>query len=326
MAHDLVSVRTRTPLLLTLGLLALAQSAAAQRPDTTLSADSLKRLSIEQLMNLQITSVSKRPERLAQAASAIQVITREDINREGYQTVSDILQVLSLKREFPSLKIVLVGATEGWTVADQIAASGIPVIASAANDLWRVIELPVPVRSALRDRGFTSADPANAARPWVREASDPLAAIDLVQGLFREVFGEKPDARLDLNHGSHEAEHLAEQKLAAARRRIEGVVRSIAQRVEQDADGGAIAGRHHLDRLGGKPGAAQPGLQAGDDRVRRARALRPAAQDRGIAGLEAEAARVGGHAWRIALRRGQALRDAHRALDSMDVIPRAARA
>jgi imidazolonepropionase-like amidohydrolase len=30
---------------------------------------------------------------------------------------------------------VIVGATEGWTVADQIAASGIPVIASAANDL-----------------------------------------------------------------------------------------------------------------------------------------------------------------------------------------------
>jgi imidazolonepropionase-like amidohydrolase len=47
----------------------------------------------------------------------------------------DILQVLGLKREFPSLKLVLVGATEGWTVARQIAASGVPVIASAVNDL-----------------------------------------------------------------------------------------------------------------------------------------------------------------------------------------------
>ena len=43
--------------------------------------------------------------------------------------------MLDLKREFPSLKIVLVGASEGWTVADRIARLGIPVIASAVNDL-----------------------------------------------------------------------------------------------------------------------------------------------------------------------------------------------
>jgi imidazolonepropionase-like amidohydrolase len=47
----------------------------------------------------------------------------------------DILNVLDLKNEFPSLKIVLVGATEGWTVADRIARAGVPVIASAVNDL-----------------------------------------------------------------------------------------------------------------------------------------------------------------------------------------------
>ena len=47
----------------------------------------------------------------------------------------DILNVLKLGREFPSLKLVLVGASEGWTVADRIAAAGVPVIASAVNDL-----------------------------------------------------------------------------------------------------------------------------------------------------------------------------------------------
>lgn len=51
------------------------------------------------------------------------------------ERASDILQVLTLRREFPSLKIVIVGASEGWLVADRIAASGIPVIASAVNDL-----------------------------------------------------------------------------------------------------------------------------------------------------------------------------------------------
>ena len=40
-----------------------------------------------------------------------------------------------LSRYFPGLKIVLVGASEGWLVADEIARSGVPVIASAVNDL-----------------------------------------------------------------------------------------------------------------------------------------------------------------------------------------------
>jgi len=40
-----------------------------------------------------------------------------------------------LRQEFPRLKIVLVGASEGWTVAGRIARAGTPVIASAVNDL-----------------------------------------------------------------------------------------------------------------------------------------------------------------------------------------------
>ena len=51
------------------------------------------------------------------------------------ERASDILQVIDLKREFRSLRIVIVGASEGWLVADRIAVSGIPVIASAVNDL-----------------------------------------------------------------------------------------------------------------------------------------------------------------------------------------------
>jgi imidazolonepropionase-like amidohydrolase len=51
------------------------------------------------------------------------------------ERASDILAILDLKRELPTLKLVLVGATEGWTVAAQIAAAKVPVIASALNDL-----------------------------------------------------------------------------------------------------------------------------------------------------------------------------------------------
>ncbi len=48
---------------------------------------------------------------------------------------SDILQMIKLKQDFPALKMVFVGASEGWRVAAQIAAAKIPVIASALNDL-----------------------------------------------------------------------------------------------------------------------------------------------------------------------------------------------
>jgi hypothetical protein len=99
-------------------------------------------------------------------------------------------------------------------------------------------ELPVPVRSALRDRGFRSEDAADPTRPWVLEVKDAGAAVDWVQRLLTEVFGEKPDLRLDVAHGSHKAAHLARLKLAAARERIERVVTQVAgHRVERDRDG-----------------------------------------------------------------------------------------
>ena len=69
------------------------------------------------------------------AAALVPVLQGRQYLLVHVERASDILQVIRLKREFPSLKLVLVGATEGWTVADQIAGSGIPVIASAANDL-----------------------------------------------------------------------------------------------------------------------------------------------------------------------------------------------
>ena len=68
----------------------------------------------------------------------------------------DILNVLNLKRDYPLLKIVLVGASEGWLVADRIAASRIPVIASAVNDLPSSFEQLAATQSnvgRLRDAG-----------------------------------------------------------------------------------------------------------------------------------------------------------------------------
>ena len=56
------------------------------------------------------------------------------------ERASDILQVLSLKQAYPGLRLVLLGAAEGWMVAPRIAAAHVPVIAGALADLPEAFE------------------------------------------------------------------------------------------------------------------------------------------------------------------------------------------
>ncbi|MGB3929475.1 MAG: amidohydrolase, partial [Sphingobium sp.] len=51
------------------------------------------------------------------------------------ESARDILAVLALRQEFPALKLILAGATEGWMVANQIAAAKVPVITAGLEDL-----------------------------------------------------------------------------------------------------------------------------------------------------------------------------------------------
>jgi len=79
----------------------LASYGASAPPDGSASPDSaelpasvaLSQMSLEQLMNVQVTSVSRRPERLIQAAAAIQVITSEDIRRFGATSLPEALRL-----------------------------------------------------------------------------------------------------------------------------------------------------------------------------------------------------------------------------------------
>lgn len=51
------------------------------------------------------------------------------------ERAADMLALIELKRDFPALKLVFVGAGEGWMVARELAAAHVPVIASALADL-----------------------------------------------------------------------------------------------------------------------------------------------------------------------------------------------
>src|SRR3989475_1143246 len=107
---DMRTVAAATSLVFTLHLGFLHRVGFAQQPDSSLSAEALKKLSIEQLMNLQVTSVSKRPERLSQTASAIQVITQEDIRRSGASSLAEALRLAT------NLQVAQVDARQ-WAIS-----------------------------------------------------------------------------------------------------------------------------------------------------------------------------------------------------------------
>ena len=81
------------------------------------------------------------------AAALVPVLQGRQYLLVHVEQANDILQAIALKKSYPQLKMVLVGVTEGWTVADRIAASGIPVIASAVNDLPASFEMLAATQS-----------------------------------------------------------------------------------------------------------------------------------------------------------------------------------
>jgi iron complex outermembrane receptor protein len=85
---------------LVLGLAVGAGRAFPQAPDSLLAPSALKKLSLEQLMAIEVTSVSKRPEKLSETASAIEVITADEIRRSGASVLPEALRLaLNLQLE-----------------------------------------------------------------------------------------------------------------------------------------------------------------------------------------------------------------------------------
>ncbi len=85
---------------------AAAQELASGQPAATPSrVEDLRDLSIDQLSQVQVTSVSKSPEALSDAASAIYVITHDDIVRSGSISIPEILRLA------PNLDVVQTSAS-----------------------------------------------------------------------------------------------------------------------------------------------------------------------------------------------------------------------
>src|SRR5207247_11133319 len=67
-------------------------------------------MSMEDLMNLQVTSVSKRTQKVADAAAAVFVITQEDIRRSGATSIPEALRLA------PGLQVARIDQNK-WAIA-----------------------------------------------------------------------------------------------------------------------------------------------------------------------------------------------------------------
>ena len=124
------------------------------------------------------------------AAALVPVLQGRQLLLVHVERASDILQALALKREFPRLRLALVGASEGWRVADRIAAAGVPVIANALEDLPESFEQLASTQSnvgRMRAAGVTvgigmiNDDEARMARVSTQYAGN-LVAIGRIPG------------------------------------------------------------------------------------------------------------------------------------------------
>jgi len=95
----------RRPLYLAAGIFILVSSLLAQPPPKDLTQASL-----EDLMNVQVTSVSKKEQKLSRIGAAVFVITQEDIRRSGSTNIPDILRMV------PGVNVARIDA-HTWSVS-----------------------------------------------------------------------------------------------------------------------------------------------------------------------------------------------------------------
>jgi iron complex outermembrane recepter protein len=107
-----------------LAVLALVHARAAELP-----AGNLADLDLEQLANIEVTSVTGKPERLSDAAASIYVITNEDIRRSGARTLPEALRLA------PNLQVARSSAS-GYA----ISARGFNNDSGLANKLLVMID------------------------------------------------------------------------------------------------------------------------------------------------------------------------------------------
>jgi len=109
-------------IVLATGVAACLSLPAVAAPAGRMQAD-LADLSIEELANIQVTSVSKRPERLQDAPAAVFVITADDIRRSGADSLPEALRLA------PNLHVARINGY-GYSISARGLNSGASVLSN----------------------------------------------------------------------------------------------------------------------------------------------------------------------------------------------------
>src|SRR5580700_350870 len=92
--------------------ISLLPSMGRAADENTQDTSSLLNLSLQQLSDVEVTSVSKKAEKESQAAAAIYVITQEDIRRSGLQSIPELLRMV------PGLDVAQSGS-QNWSISSR---------------------------------------------------------------------------------------------------------------------------------------------------------------------------------------------------------------
>ena len=134
----------------------------------------------------------------ADARALVPVVNGQQPLYVHVERASDIREALQLVQDFAKLDLVLLGASEGWMVAADIAAAGVPVIADPLDDLPQGFDQLASTQSNIgrmraagvtvaigRMEGGTAEQPRNA-----RQYAGNLVALTRIPGASGLTWGQ----------------------------------------------------------------------------------------------------------------------------------------
>lgn len=147
-------------------LSSFARTSSAASPQSGQVVEPLKRLSLEALGNIEVTTTSKEPETLRRTAAAVYVLTNEDIRRSGATSLPEVLRLV------PGLQVARMDS-DHWAVG----------VRGFANQFSQSLLVLIDGRSV-----YT---PLFAGVYWSIEDTlfEDIERIEIVRGTWRDYLG-----------------------------------------------------------------------------------------------------------------------------------------
>jgi iron complex outermembrane receptor protein len=111
-AHGTSRTITRAKRILATALAALFVTSSVWADNGKQDVPDITSMSVEDLMNMQVTSVSKRTQKVADAAAAVFVITQDDIERSGARSIPELLRMV------PGLQVARIDENK-WAIGSR---------------------------------------------------------------------------------------------------------------------------------------------------------------------------------------------------------------